>query len=371
MWISQLDLVGWRNHHRSSLLFQQGVNVLIGPNGQGKTNVVEAVRFLAHLSSHRVSGSAALIGDGSDQATIYGTFAHGTRDVSVGITLKRNGTNEATVSGNSAKLAEVPRWVSAVMFAPEDSSLVRGEPGFRRQFLDDLVVATSPAMAGVYADFDKVLRQRNSLLKSLRTASRTAEASTLEVWNASFVALAADIVYHRMASWGYVARHISDAYEKLASGQLITASYQAKGFDADLGMTRAELENQLAQAILEVSSAERDRGLTLVGPQRDDIDLFIDGRPARTHASQGETWSLALSLRLGVAAWLRQERSSGDPIIILDDVFAELDAHRRARLVSVVSDYEQLLVTSAVEEDLPAELTGVSFDVSQGQVTRR
>jgi len=371
VWISQLDLVGWRNHQQSSLAFQQGVNVLIGPNGQGKTNVVEAVRFLAHLSSHRVNGSAALIGDGADQATIYGTFAHGTRDVSVGVTLKRNGTNEATVSGNSVKLAEVPRWVSAVMFAPEDSALVRGEPGFRRQFLDDLVVGISPAMAGVYADFDKVLRQRNSLLKSLRSAPRTADTSTLDIWNASFVALAADIVHHRMESWARVAPYVSEAYGRLASGQLITASYQAKGFEAEAGMTRSELEDQMARTISELSRAERDRGLTLVGPQRDDIDVFIDGRPARTHASQGETWSLALSLRLGVAAWLRRERSSGDPIIILDDVFAELDAHRRTRLVSIISDYEQLLVTSAVEEDLPPELAGISFDVSQGQVVKR
>ena len=371
MWTSQLDLVGWRNHERSSLNFDQGVNVLIGPNGQGKTNVVEAVRYLAHLSSHRVSGSGSLIGDDAAQATIYGTFAHGTRDVSVGITLKRNGTNEATVSGNPAKLSEVPRWVSAVMFAPEDSSLVRGEPGFRRQFLDDLVVAMSPAMAGTYADFEKVLRQRNSLLKSLRNAPRSADTSTLEVWNSSFIALGAEIIHHRIDSWKKVAPFVSHAYQNLAAGQTITAQYESKGFGLEDEATRTEIEDAFAAAVQDVARTERERGLTLVGPQRDDIGLLIDNRPGRTHASQGETWSLALSLRLGVAAWLRQERPSGDPIIILDDVFAELDAQRRSRLVSVISDYEQLLVTSAVEEDLPEGLHGKSFDVTRGQVFAR
>ena len=371
MWISQLDLVGWRNHQYSSLVFDRGVNVLIGPNGQGKTNVVEAIRFLAHLSSHRVNGSGALIGDGADRATVYGTFAHGARDVSVGITLKRSGASEATVAGNPAKLSEVPRWVSAVMFAPEDSALVRGEPGFRRQLLDDLVVAMSPAMAGVYADFDKVLRQRNSLLKSLRSAPRSADTSTLDVWNASFVDLAVQIVHHRLESWNTVAPYVSKAYQELASGQSITGDYQAKGFSVSAPATRDQLHSDLTLAMSEVSSSERERGLTLVGPQRDDIDLLIDGRPARTHASQGETWSLALALRLGMAAWLRGERPSGDPIIILDDVFSELDAHRRARLVSIIADYEQLLVTAAVEEDLPSEFQGATFDVSAGEVSRR
>ena len=371
MWISQLDLVGWRNHERSSLTFSKGTNVLVGPNGQGKTNVVEAIRYLSTLGSHRVSGSGPLIGDGYDRATIFGTLRHGDRDVAVGVTIKRSGSSDATVSGNPAKISEVPRWVSAVMFAPEDSAVIRGEPGFRRQFLDELVVAASPAMAGAYADFDKVLKQRNSLLKSLRSQPRTADLSTLEVWNSSFLTLAVEIVFHRLHQWEAIVPGVSAAYENLATGQEITAHYLPKGFTVRGAESREELTSLLSVALEQASATERERGMSLVGPQRDDMELLIDGRPARTHASQGETWSLGLSLRLGTAAWLKADKPSGDPIIILDDVFAELDAHRREKLVNAMGHYEQIIVTSAVEEDIPRELSGRVFDVAEGIVTPR
>jgi DNA replication and repair protein RecF len=343
----------------------------VGPNGQGKTNIVEAIRYLATLGSHRVNGSGALIGDGEERATIFGTLRNGERDVSVGVSLKRSGASEATVSGNPAKVSEVPRWVSAVMFAPEDSAIVRGEPGFRRQFLDDLVISTSPSMAAVYADFDRVLRQRNKLLKTLRSNSRSSDLSSLEVWNTSFVSLAAEIVSHRRTQWANILPHVSQAYEHLAGGHEITADYIAKGYVIHGKTSREEILERISQALLSVEASERERGLSLVGPQRDDLELMISRQPARTHASQGETWSLALSLRLGTAAWLRDDRPSGDPIIILDDVFAELDARRRAQLVSVVAQYEQLIVTSAVEEDIPHELHGKSFDVNGGVVVAR
>ena len=371
MWISQLDLVGWRNHDQSSLTFTQGTNILVGPNGQGKTNVVEAVRYLSTLGSHRVGGSSALIGDSHDRATIFGNLRHGDRDVSVGITLKRTGTSDATVSGNSVKISEIPRWVSAVMFAPEDSAIIRGEPGFRRQFLDDLVVGASPAMAATYADFDKVLKQRNSLLKSLRSQPRGADLSTLEVWNASFVSLAADIVSHRLQQWAAILPDVTAAYENLATGQHITARYLPKGFVADEGASREDLASVISVALDQAAPAERERGMSLVGPQRDDMELLIEGQPARTHASQGEMWSLALSLRLGTASWLKADKPSGDPIIMLDDVFAELDSRRRAQLVSAMGHYEQIIVTSAVEEDIPQELSGRVFDVLAGAVMPR
>jgi len=372
VWVSQLDIVGWRNHERSSLQFQQGVNLLVGPNGQGKTNIVEAIRYLATLGSHRVSGGAALIADGETSATIFASLHHDQRNVTVGVTLKRAGSSEATISGNSAKVSEVPRWVSAVMFAPEDIAIVRGEPGFRRQFLDELVIGASPSMAAVYGDFEKVLKQRNSLLKSLRSQNRAADFSTLEVWDSSFVDLASQILYHRVTQWGAVLPQVTRAYEDLAGGQEITAAYLTRGYEHPTETaTRESFSQALATALTANFSAERERGVSLVGPQRDDLELMISGRPARTHASQGETWSLALSLRLGTATWLREEKSSGDPIIILDDVFAELDAARRTKLVALMADYEQLIVTSAVEEDIPSELTGLVFDVIGGQVGRR
>jgi DNA replication and repair protein RecF len=372
VWISQLDVVGWRNHERSSLKFQQGVNVLVGSNGQGKTNIVEAVRYLATLGSHRVSGGVALIADGAPRATIFAALHHDERTVAVGITLKRSGSSEATVSGNSAKVSEVPRWVSAVMFAPEDIAIVRGEPGFRRQFLDELVIGASPAMAAVYGDFDKVLKQRNSLLKSLRSQHRDTDLSTLEIWNSSFVNLASQIIFCRVTQWRAVLPHVTRAYEELAGGQEVTATYTTKGYDLPMEFaTRESIAQALTKALEDNFVAERERGVSLIGPQRDELELMIAGLPARTHASQGETWSLALSLRLGSATWLREERSSGDPIMILDDVFAELDARRRTKLVALMSGYEQLIVTSAVEKDIPSELSGLIFDVVGGQVSQR
>jgi DNA replication and repair protein RecF len=372
VWITQLDIVGWRNHQRSSLAFDRGVNILVGANGQGKTNIVEAIRYLSTLSSHRVSGATALIGDGEHSATVFASLRHSERDVSVGITLKRQGASDATVSGNSAKVTEVPRWVSAVMFSPEDAAIVRGEPGFRRQFLDELVVSGSPVMAGVYQDFEKVLKQRNTLLKSLRTQSRANDAPTLDVWNASFVALGATIVSERRRHIQAILPHVEAAYSDLAQGTEVAALYVPKGYDLATGdCSREEIERALGEALVENLPAERERGTSLIGPQRDDVDLSIQGRPARTHASQGETWSLALALRLGTAAWLREEKPSGDPIIILDDVFAELDSTRRSRLVGLITDYEQLLLTSAVESDIPAELSGTIFDVVDGHVSKR
>lgn len=372
MWISQLDVVGWRNHERSSLQFQQGVNILVGPNGQGKTNIVEAIRYLATLGSHRVSGGAALIADGEASATIFASLHHDQRDMTVGVTLKRSGSSEANIAGNSAKVSEVPRWVSAVMFAPEDIAIVRGEPGFRRQFLDELVIGASPTMAAVYGDFDKVLKQRNSLLKSLRSQHRDTDLSTLEVWNSSFIDLASQIIFHRVTQWRAVLPHVTRAYEELAGGQEITASYLTKGYEHPMeAATQESLSQALATALKANFGAERERGVSLIGPQRDELELMISSRPARTHASQGEMWSLALSLRLGSATWLREEKSSGDPIMILDDVFAELDATRRNKLVALMADYEQLIVTSAVEEDIPSKLSGLIFDVIGGQVGQR
>ena len=374
MWVEKLDIQGWRNHQNSTLVFSPGTTLFIGPNGQGKTNIVESLYYLGTLGSHRVSTSSALIGDSSDTATIYADLRHGDRTVSVGITLKRKGSTDAVINGAKAKPSDIPHWVSVVMFAPEDIAIVRGEPSARRQFMDQLVVSASPSMSAVYQDFERVLKQRNSLLKSLRSTRGSADSSTLEVWNEKFVALSTTIVTQRNRYLSDVMPLVSSHYSTLANDDVVgyryLPSFASCGPDGDYHNDE-EVSWALAQEIASRRSDEVDRGQTLVGPQRDDVELSIATKPARTHASQGETWSLALSLRLATAAWLRQERSSGDPIIVLDDVFAELDAHRRSKLVSLVADYQQILITSAVEEDVPAALTGVVCDVRSGVVTPR
>lgn len=336
--------------------------------------MVEALYFLSALSSHRVSTNQALIQDGEHYATIVAKLRHDAREVSVGLTLKRKGAAEAVVNQSTAKVADVPQWVSAVLFAPEDAAIIRGEPGGRRLFMDQLVASSSSVMVGVYQDFDRVLRQRNSLLKSLRSSNKSGDRSTLEVWDETFVGLASRIMVERYRYVQAVMPFVTEHYSHLAHGDEVAFSYvsscseKVEGLDVgDLGSVTTQVREKLALKRKE----EIERGVTLLGPQRDDLELLISGKPARTHASQGETWSLALGLRLATAQWLRQEKSSGDPIIILDDVFAELDASRRRKLLGLVSDYDQLLVTSAVEEDLPKDLVGVIHDVTEGRVTKR
>lgn len=370
MWISQLDLTQWRNHEATRTELGHGISVLIGPNGQGKTNVVEALRYLATLSSHRVASHGPLIGDNHDTATIFAHLHHGERQVSAGLTLKRRGASEAILNGQKTKVSEIPRWVSTVMFAPEDSAIIRGEPGFRRAFLDELVVGSTPAMVATFSEFERVLKQRNSLLKSLKKSARSADLSTLATWTERLAHSAAEIIHERIQSLQDISPYVTGEYENLAGGDPITLTYQPKGYELKEA-SRESILNALTQALNEVQTEELERGMTLVGPHRDDAELLIASRPARTHASQGETWSLALALRLGMASWIRSTRASGDPIMILDDVFAELDRRRRDKLVTSISSYEQLLITTAVEEDLPSNLQGERFDVREGVVSRR
>ena len=349
-----------------------GVTVLVGPNGQGKTNVVEAIRYLSTLGSHRVGSSAPLIGDGHTTATVFAHLHHGERQITAGVTLKHHGANDATISGSKTKMSELPRWVSSVMFSPEDAAIIRGEPSHRRSFMDELVLSGSPSMAGTFQDFERVLKQRNSLLKSLRAAPKSADLSTLDTWSERFTAVAAEIIEHRLEYLAEIIPEVSAEYHNLAGGAEAAAHYQTKGYSLDSShSSRDQIMTVLSDALRDVRQEELDRGMTLVGPHRDDVELTIQEKPARTHASQGETWSLALALRLAMAAWMRDKRSSGDPIVILDDVFAELDAHRREKLVSAIMGYEQLLITSAVEEDLPSGLGGARFDIKDGVVTPR
>lgn len=374
MWVEKLDISGWRNHQQSTVSFSPGTTVFVGPNGQGKTNIVEALVYLGTLGSHRVSSTGPLIADGHDAATVYADLRHGNRTVSVGLTVKRKGSANAVINGVKAKPSDVPYWMSVVMFAPEDISIIRGEPSARRAFMDQLVVSASPAMSAVYQDFDRVLKQRNSLLKSLRTTRGTVDDSLLGVWDEKFVALGAHIVTQRNIHLADVMPMVSAHYSTLANddgvGYRYVPSFGHPGL-VSTHLDRSEVSHALAGEVVARRRDEVERGQTLVGPQRDDVELTIAQKPARTHASQGETWSLALSLRLATATWLRRERSSGDPIIVLDDVFAELDAHRRSKLVTLVADYEQILITSAVEEDIPSALVGVVCDVRSGVVTRR
>ena len=373
MWVEKLEITGWRNHSLSSLNLSPGTTILVGPNGQGKTNIVEALLYLATLGSHRVSSTQPLIKDGESSATIYADLRHGQRSVGVGITLKRKGSTDAHVNGVKAKASDIPHWVSVVMFAPEDTAIVRGEPGDRRAFMDQLVISASPSMSAIYQDFERVVKQRNSLLKSLRLAS-SHDTSTLSVWNDKFIELATQIIVGRQRYLREVMPLATENYALLAGDDVLDFRYvpsvTAPSEDVDL-VDPGVVTSLLAEGLASKAREEIERGMSLVGPHRDDVEFMISGKLGRTHASQGETWSLALSLRLGIAQWLRAERASGDPIIVLDDVFSELDKSRRERLVGLVGDYSQIIVTAAVEEDLPSDLGGTLIDLKGGVVSPR
>lgn len=383
MYVAHLELADFRNYESASLALHPGPNLLVGRNGQGKTNLVESINYLATLGSHRVSSDQALIRAGRDAAIVRARLEHDGRQVLIELQINKQGANKAQVNRAPAKPRDLPRNVHVVLFAPEDLAIVRGEPSGRRRFLDQLLVQLTPRMAGVLADYDRVLRQRNTLLKSAR-ASRVpaSQLTTLDVWDERLVDLGSEIIEARGALVSALRPFVAEAYEAIAGdGQLAELASELSILGArpddetnvDDATVRTEVDAAEATAAFTAAlarnrRAELERGLTLAGPHRDDLLLRLNGLPARGYASHGESWSFALALRLASAALLRAESPAGDPVLILDDVFAELDATRRTRLAEAVHDYEQVLITAAVEEDVPAPLAAHRVRIRAGRV---
>ncbi|MEO8529431.1 MAG: DNA replication/repair protein RecF [Pseudolysinimonas sp.] len=386
MIVTHLSLSDFRNYVTAEVELGAGPNLFVGSNGQGKTNLVEAIGYLSTLGSHRVSTDQALIRSGQDAAIIRARLEHAERTVLVEVQLNRSSANRAQVNRVAAKTRDVPRYVTSVLFAPEDLSLVRGDPGGRRRYLDQLLVQLSPRMAGVFADYDRVLRQRTTLLKSVR-AARVADTqlSTLEVWNERLIDLGSQIMVERSALIDRIRPHVADAYRRIAGDQhlaelttrlSILGSVSDDGAEGEPESTDLaiplpgpdEVRAAFAAALERVRRAELDRGLTLVGPHRDDLVLTLNGLPARGYASHGESWSFALALKLAAASTLRADSALGDPVVILDDVFAELDESRRGRLAGGIADYEQVLITAAVLDDVPPELRVRTVHISGGAI---
>lgn len=383
MIVAHLSLIDFRNYESAEVSLVPGPNVFVGSNGQGKTNLVEAIGYLGTLGSHRVSTDQALIRSGADAAIVRARLRHAEREVLLEVQLNRSGANRAQVNRVGVKPRELPRHIGTVLFAPEDLALVRGEPSGRRRFLDQLLVQLSPRLAGVLADYDRVLRQRNSLLKSARGA-RVAESqlSTLELWDERLVELGSQIIDARAALVERLRPHVVAAYERIAGAahradlalalSILGAQPDDEGVpttvDAATGSAGQGTADDFRSAVARVRRSELDRGITLVGPHRDDLTLVLNGLPARGYASHGESWSFALSLKLASAALLRAESAVGDPVVVLDDVFAELDESRRAQLAGAIGDYEQVLITAAVLDDVPAELAGHIVHIRAGRV---
>lgn len=372
MWVSRLRLEAFRNHTLTDVSFDMGVSVLVGHNGQGKTNIVESLGYLSTLSSHRVSADDVLVQAGNKTAVIRADVHAAGRSVDVMMIINATGSNKAQVNNAPASLGEAASWTTTVFFSPEDLSIIRSDPSYRRKFLDSVLMQSLPRMAGTFAEYDKVVKQRNMLLKTLRNNPRTPDAqSTMDVWDEMLVTLSANITQARWSLLEQMSPLFSVAYSDIRAGHDVTLqlhhSHESlSGLSPD--MSQADLTAAYAEALGAVRDSERDRAMTLIGPHRDDLVIGLNGLPARTHSSQGEAWSSALALKLATARYHQLTSSYGDPIIILDDVFSELDDNRRQALADAVGGWEQVLITAAVASDVPSSLTGRFIEVSGGRI---
>lgn len=381
MIVTRLGLTDFRNYRSVDVELQPGSNLFVGRNGQGKTNLVESLVFLGTLGSHRVSSDHAMIRQNCESAIVRARVRHDDKEILLEVQINRVGTNQAQVNRNAIKVRELPRYFSTVLFAPEDLALVRGEPALRRRFLDELLILRLPRYIGVISDYERVLRQRNTLLKSARASGVRGDAlSTLHVWDERLVALGSELIEARGLLIAELSPRVDDAYvavagdnhsARLASRLSILETDPDDDGDVpntDHVLTAVQAAALFREALERVGRAERERGVTLVGPHRDDLVLELNGMPARGYASHGESWSFALALKLASAGVLRAESTLGDPVLILDDVFAELDETRRGRLAEAVADFEQVLITAAVFGDVPKSLAGHTVWISAGEI---
>jgi DNA replication and repair protein RecF len=390
VYVRRLELHDFRSYAEAAVDFDPGSSVLIGPNGHGKTNLVEAIGYVATLGSHRVTTDAPLVRHGASRAIIRCAIVHDGRELLVELEIAPGKANRARIGRAPATRArDVLGALRLVLFAPEDLALVRGDPAERRKYLDDLLVQRQPRFAGVRADYERVLKQRNALLRTSYLARKVAsrsrrpaeeagdapDLSTLDVWDLHLAAYGADLVTARLELCAALGTHLAKAYDAVSAGRgEARLAYEAKSWATPeqagrLGeLDRSEIEQRLRAALAEARPSEVERGMTLVGPHRDDLALTLGELPAKGYASHGESWSFALALRLASYELLRSEGI--EPVLVLDDVFAELDTGRRERLAELVAGASQVLVTCAVPQDVPDALRGARFTVGDGVVSR-
>lgn len=401
MYVSDLSLDDFRSYEHLVLALEPGPTAFVGANGQGKTNLVEAIAYLSTLASHRVGADSALVrraAPGERQpggAVIRAKVVHGERPSVLEVEIVSGKANRARLNRGATRPRELLGVLRTVVFAPEDLALVRDEPGVRRRLLDELAVTLRPALAGVRSEHEKILAQRASLLKSARAArfSTASMLSTLEVWDAQLAAAAARLIAARVDVVQRLRPWVASAYETVSEGQSAAQLAYRSSLLAEEGvpdpdprdeedwlegetalLDTAATATRLEEAMGRLHAREIDRGVNLVGAHRDDLSLFLGGLPAKGFASHGEQWSLALALRLASYEMLRHDVDAlggdGEPVLVLDDVFASLDDKRRRALTTVVAGAQQVLLTAAVDDDVPAGLDGARFRVADSEVTR-
>jgi len=375
--VRRLELVDFRSYRAVALDLAPGASVLVGPNGIGKTNLVEALGYVATLASHRVATDTPMVRSGCGSAVIRCAVVHDGRELLVELELVPGKANRARLGHSPVRRArEVVGALRMVLFAPEDIELVRGEPAARRRYLDDLLVGRRPRFAAVCADYDRVVKQRNALLRTAQLARRSgsgADLSTLDVWDAHLARHGAELLAGRLELVAALAPHVAAGYDAVAgeAGAGAALGYRwslADPVPSPPAAGREELVAALATALAQARTTEVERGVTTVGPHRDELALTLGDLPAKGYASHGECWSFAVALRLAAYRLLRAD--GVEPVLVLDDVFAELDTGRRDRLARSIEDATQTLVTCAVEEDVPAALRGARYEVRDGEVKR-
>jgi DNA replication and repair protein RecF len=374
VYVRRLGLQDFRSWPQADLDLDAGRTVFVAPNGFGKTNLIEALWYSATLGSHRVATDAPLIRTGADRAVVSTIVVNEGRELAVDLEITAGRANKARLNRSPVRTArEILGVLRAVLFAPEDLALVRGDPGERRRYLDELASTRRPRVAGVRADYDKVLRQRTALLKTAGGARHRGDRSvleTLDVWDGHLAAHGAQLIAARVELSNQLAPEVEKAYQLLApASRPATIRYRSSvevvEHEAAAGNHSAELfEAALLDALARRRDAELERGVCLVGPHRDDLELRLGDQVAKGFASHGESWSMALALRLAAYELLRTE--GGDPVLLLDDVFAELDNARRQALANVAASAEQVLVTAAVHDDIPRD-----WDARRIEITMR
>ncbi|MCO6007313.1 DNA replication/repair protein RecF [Actinoallomurus purpureus] len=378
MYVAHLTLQDFRSYESAEIALEPGISAFLGPNGQGKTNLVEAIGYVALHGSHRVSTDAPLVRHGAQRAIVRAGIVRDERKALIELEINPGRANRARLNRSAVQRPrEVLGMLRTVLFAPEDLVLVKGDPGERRRFLDELLTVRAPRFAGVRSDYDRVLKQRNALLKSAaahRRAPGPEVLSTLDVWDTHLARTGAELLGARLELVAALGPLVAKAYAALAPGGAADLEYRASaaggspGEPRELSTDRAQLTEALLTGMAEARKNELERGVSLVGPHRDELLLKLGDLPARGYASHGESWSFALALRLASYELLRAD--GDDPVLILDDVFAELDTGRRDRLAEMVAQAEQVLITAAVPEDVPERLSGATYEVADGEVTR-
>ena len=361
MLITNLNLTNYRSYSTLDLTLNPGVSIFVGKNGEGKTNIAEAVLYLTFLSSHRATGNTPLIKLGNQSAYIRAKVKYPEREILVELEINIDKANRAKVNQNQVRSQkEIFGIVQAIYFSPEDLDIVRGDPGERRRFIDQLLTLRSPRIAGVISDYERAVKQRNSLLKT------RASSDALNPWDKQVAELGGEIITLRMLALNELKPIFNQVYKDISDTKPAEIIYKSSIENPSL--SQGENSEKIMERLVNNRGAELDRGLTLTGPHRDDLLLILGDHAVKGYASHGESWSIALSLKLATYNLLKSDGLS--PILILDDVFSELDEERRERLAEIAKSAEQTIITVAVENDLPKSITGSKYLVRAGMVSK-